>query len=613
MACNPSRRGLLGAAALSTLSAGAASAAASTSVDDHPTAAHHEDLVMAPMRDGVGVAASLWLPPGKGPFPVILMRSLDRRRYARRLEIIDQFLEAGYAFMGSDVRGRFESGGVFDPTYGIPEGRDGYDTIQWLASQPWCDGKVGMYGLSHQSFYQVSAALQQPPALKAIATWTGGYRLGAQRYEGAAPPMSGGVTNLATTMIWLPNEAGDALNRLQSKGEDVSEARRVLARMRTHPEETFGHLPLREAPITKYAGLRELFDYRLSTTSKPETGPGTPLEEIEVPTFHECGWFDPAAWNQIQAFSGLRDRAGTEAARQGQYMTIGPWMHAMVFSDRLGDIYFGPASENAGAGINRAQIDFFDKYLRGKTQVHLSPVRYFVMGPGVWRESPIWPPAHVRRSRLYLDGASGDRRLANGPGPADIAHYDYDPLNPAPTIGGAFEGPMTIPGMIPGPIEQSVLERRADVLVYTSEALAEDLEISGPIVACLYVSTSAVDTDFTAKLTQVLTDGRSYNLGDAILRLRGRNQTGRDELVSPGEVYKIELGLGHTSIVLNKGQRIRVQISSSNFPQYDRNMNTGNAIGVDREGPIAHQSVFHGGEHASYVELSLGKPLREPG
>jgi uncharacterized protein len=578
-----------------------------------PPGVRHTELVLIPTRDGTRIAASLWLPQAEGRFPLILMRSLNRKQYSnpRRLAIIGELLEAGYAFMGADIRGRFESDGQFDPadTKGH-DGRDGYDMIEWLAQQSWCDGNIGTFGASHQAAYQVKTAYEKPPHLRAMATWTGGYSESG-RVEGAPPPMAGGAIPLIQTLIWLPNEAAGELDRLAKQGQNMDEAKRVLARMRSHPQETYLHLPLRDAPVARFGRLKELLEYRLARGVAPELGPGTPFEKIEYPIMHECGWYDPIAWNQCMAFTDMRKRAGTQRAREGQYLVIGPWQHSTVFQQKLGEKDFGPTASNEGSGINAQQIRFFDKHVRGKP-AELPRVRYFVMGPNVWRTAEAWPPTGMKRTKWYLrsegkaNGVSGDGALSRDEPRSDKPdQFIYDPENPVPTVGGAMIGSLNVPGMRPGPIEQSSIESRPDVLIYVTAPFDVDTEISGPVTLRLFASTSAVDTDFTAKLTIVESDGKSFNLCEGLLRLSGRNFTGKREPAEPGKVYDLMIGVGQTSVVLAKGQRLRLHVSSSNFPQYDRNMNTGNAIGVDARGVIAQQTIHHDRKRASYLEVPM--------
>jgi putative CocE/NonD family hydrolase len=602
-------------AAMIASAAGTVAARAQPAAPRAPVStSRYQELIRIPMRDGIHIAASLWLPEGEGPFPAIIMRSLARRRYSdpKKVSLVMDLIDAGYAFLGTDVRGRFESEGEFDPTYGPQEGRDGHDVIEWAATQPWCDGNIGTVGLSHQSYYQVRTAVEHPPHLKAIATWTGGFRADA-RLEGAAPPMSGGVTALMQTLIFIPNEAEAVLDRVAAKGEDVSEARRVLRRMRSHPAETYMHLPLREAPISQFAPLKHMLDIRLSRTASPALASPNPYSEIKVPAFHECGWFDPEAWAQFVGFAGMKEKAGTPLARDNQFMTAGPWQHGMTFQDRLGDFFFFDSSTNTGSGINARQIAFFDRFVRGR-DVALPKIRYFVMGLNEWRTSDVWPPASMSRKRFYLHSggkaqtAAGDGKLLlEQPKDQTPDTFVYDPENPVPTLGGSMNGALNVPGMIAGPIEQSPVEHRADVLCYTTAPFAEDTEVSGPVVANLFVSTSAVDTDFTAKLTIVQAGGRSYNLGDAIQRLSGRSLSDKPEPAKPGEVYELRLGITQTSIMVMKGQALRLQISSSNYPTYDRNMGTGNPPATDTHGVRTTQTIHHKAGAASYLELPMAR------
>jgi putative CocE/NonD family hydrolase len=297
---------------------------------------------------------------------------------------------------------------------------------------------------------------------------------------------------------------------------------------------------------------------------------------------------------------------------------IGPWQHSLVFQQRLGEKDFGPTASNAGSGVNAMQIAFFDRYVRGQT-AELPRVRYFVMGANEWRTADTWPPAGMTRMKLYLrsDGkansVNGDGELSRDePGRREKAdRFTYDPHNPVPTVGGAMIGALpTVAGMRPGPLEQSAIESRSDVLIYTTPEFEQDTEISGPVTLRLFASTSAVDTDFTGKLTLVEADGKSYNLCEGILRLSGRNFTGKPEPATPGEVYDLTIGVGQTSVVVAKGQRLRLQVSSSNFPQYDRNMNTGRAIGVDAKGVIAQQTIHHDRKRASYLEVPIARASR---
>jgi putative CocE/NonD family hydrolase len=417
---------------------------------------------------------------------------------------------------------------------------------------------------------------------------------------------------LHTTLLWLPNEAADMINRAERAGQDVSEMRRLLEAMRTRPEAVYTYLPLLEVPIAQFGPIRQLLDWRLQAASQPPQLVRPPYEEVVYPTFHECGWYDGLAVAQLEAFDGLCRWAGTPAARQAQHLVVGPWPHASNFQSILGAINFGPQASSAGSGIYQLQVAFFDRYVRGRQDVHLPRVRYFVMGQRQWREADAWPLPQTSWQRFYLHSrggantADGDGVLSQEePGAEPPDRFIYDPLRPVPTVGGPLVGQLEGPGIIAGPLEQSRIEGRQDVLCYTTPELAQPIEITGPLTLHLCVSTSTRDTDFCAKLVDVYPDGQAYNLAEGILRLSGRAMNGTRQWAEPGEVYALDITLGPTSQHFAAGHRIRLQITSSNFPQYDRNMNTGGPIGTEASGVPALQTIFHERGQASYIDLPL--------
>jgi putative CocE/NonD family hydrolase len=570
--------------------------------------------IRIPMRDGIRIMADLYKPDDSERHPVILYRNYDRRRYGTRYPVlIRDYIEAGYCVVVSEVRGRNGSEGAWKPdATGNQDGEDGYDMIEWLAEQPWSDSNIGMIGASHAAGFQYAAARLHPPHLKAIAPWTGG-GMGRPSDGGGGfkPPLSGGVTAFMTTLIWIPNEAPDVVNRLEAEGHDVTEMRALLKEMRRAPESLYFHLPLMDHPIANMGRIGELFRWRVKGGPRKEVGFDQPWHLIEIPAYHECGWYDAVAWEEFNNFNSLRKGAGTPEAREAQYIICGPWQHGMYFQPLLGDIYFGPEAATEGSGVNQLTIRFFDKYLRG-ADVEVPRVRYFTMGLNEWRTANDWPLPQTNWTRYYLH-SQGGANTADGDGvlsPEEPANefpdtYIYDPHRPVPTTGGAMIGAVTGPGFLVGPIEQHRVESRHDVLCYTTPPFEQDTEITGPLQAHLTVSTSAVDTDFYAKLTHVYPDGQSYNLAEGILRLSGRNFDGVWADTKPGEPIEITITLGATSIVVREGFRLRLQVTSSNFPQFDRNMNTGNPVGTDAKGLAALQTVFHGEGRLSYIDLPI--------
>ncbi len=565
------------------------------------------------MRDGVGVRADLLRPSGTGRHPAILIRSYNRARQRENAAgLLEALIQAGYAVINSDIRGRFESEGEWHPDQAHEvEGPDGYDTVKWIGEQPWSDGDVGLWGISHAASFAWATALQHPPQLRAVAPWTGGFGGGRGAVGGGyRPARSGGVMALHTTLVWLTNEAADVVDRAEQKGEDVTGVRRLLQAMRARPEDFYNHLPLLDHPIARFRPIRDLLEWRLQAASVPPASVRPAYEDVTYPTFHECGWYDGLAIAQLEAFAGLRSHAGTAAAREAQHLIVGPWPHASSFGSILGDINFGQEASSRGSRVYELQIAFFDRYVRNRKEVRLPRVRYFVMGKREWREADSWPLPGTMWRRFYLhsrgaaNSAGGDGMLSEEePASEPPDRFIYDPLRPVPTVGGPLVGQLEGPAIIAGPLEQSHVEWRQDVLCYTTAKLPQPVEVTGPLELLLFASTSARDTDFTAKLVDVYPDGQAYNLAEGVLRLSGRNMSGTREWAVAGEVYALEVTLGPTSQYFPAGHRIRLDISSSNFPQYDRNMNTGNPAGTEALGVPALQTVFHEHRQASYIAL----------
>lgn len=554
------------------------------------------------MRDGTRLRADIYRPDDKQKHPAILMRAYVK---TDKFTIVHDFVDAGYAFISQVCRGRGTSEGEFKPQdiFTI-EGPDGYDSVEWIASQSWCDGNIGMFGASHMTCRQWLASVENPPHLKAIAPWTGDFE---SHY---APALTGGVISLFAALEWASGRV-DIIDKLEKEGQDVTGMRRAMDWAKNNPEEIYNFLPLKDFPPAQFEQMRQIFNWRLHPLAQPELEKLRRYEKVAVPCFHEFGWYDPCGWTVYENFKGMQKRGGSNLAREGQYLTAGPWQHGVVFQNILGDINFGESASSPGSQVNQRQIAFYDKYLRGKN-IKIPTVRYFVMGINQWRTADDWPLPQTQWQRFYIHSmgnantAAGDGVLSrNEPGSEAPDRFTYDPHHPVPTVGGAIIGAIAGVGGITGPLEQFHIEKRLDVLCYTTPELKEDIEITGPLQLHLFAATSARDTDFTAKLIHVYSDGRAYNLSEGIIRASDRKLTGRRELVNPDEVYEYVITLGQTSQLFRKGHRIRIDISSSNFPQFDRNMNTGNPIGDDSLGISAKQTVYHQSGYASYIDLPV--------
>jgi putative CocE/NonD family hydrolase len=531
------------------------------------------------MRDGVRLAANVFLPADSaGRLPVIL----ERTPYNKGLEITPNyqaFVDRGYAVVVQDVRGRYASEGTFDCLR--QEMPDGDDTLNWIARQPWSDGKIGMIGGSYRGIVQWKAALLNNPHLKAIFPVVSGDDDYRDRFYSP-----GGAMKLGNRLLWISEN-------LKAPSYHADFQKYVL------------HLPLRTSDVAAtgwQTGLyRDIAAHPSYDSFWRRLSVREQIAKIKIPVFSVGGWYDNFVESDLDAYAALRKTSGLNR------IVVGPWPHNM--SSRFTEADFGPETF---LPIRTMQLEWFDQWLMGKDSALLSqpPVKVFVMGANRWRDEQEWPPAQARSRKLYLEShgrantLDGDGELDESP-PRQEAEdrYVFDPRDPAPTRGGAV---CCNPKVFPwGPMDQRPVEHRSDVLVYTTRPLKRDTEVIGPVQAVLYIATSARDTDFTAKLVDVFPDGYARNLTDGILRLRYRNSLDAPELAKQGETYRITIDAGVTSNVFLKGHRIRLEISSSNFPRFDRNPNTGGSTMDETRLLKANQTVYHDRERPSHLLLMV--------
>jgi putative CocE/NonD family hydrolase len=567
-----------------------------------------EKNIEVPMRDGTILRADLYRPDSQEKLPVLLNRTPYNKAmpmvFAMTLDAM-RAAEAGYNVMVQDCRGRFASDGVFD-CFTI-EARDGYDTIEWAARQPWSNGKVGTYGASYMGATQWLAATESPPSLKAmVPSITASDYHDGWTYQGGAFSL---FFNVSWTMAAL---APPSLLRDRAKSPELgAELGRTLGAIDTMLE-AMKHMPLREFPMFRM-GAPYFFDW-LAHPSYDDYWRRICIEEhhpkINVPALNIGGWYDVFQGGTVRNFLGMRSRGGSESARAGQLLIVGPWSHAVPFQNLVGGVDFGYQTSAISADIDGLQLRFFDRHLKGIGDSDLAPVRIFVMGINRWREEKEWPIPGTEFRRYYLHSRGransmyGDGALSTQPPGAESPdHFLYNPNDPAPTVGGplccyagALQG---------GAFDQSSVEHRADVLVYSTEPLAEDIEVTGPIVVTLFAASSALDTDFTAKLVDVGPCGMARNLTDGIIRARFRESQSEQKLLSPGKVTQFTIDLWNTANVFKAGHRIRLEISSSNFPRFDRNPNTGNELFTDSEMRPAMQTVMHDRAYPSHITLPI--------
>lgn len=532
--------------------------------------AQTRQVVRVPMRDGVRLSTNVFLPEGPGKFPTLLVRT-PYGKGATLLPGYKLFTDNGFVVVVQDVRGRYDSQGVFRPP--LQEDNDGNDTIDWIAAQRWSDGAVGMLGGSYLGIAQWRAALGRNPHLRAIFPVVSGSDEYLDRFYSR-----GGAYKLGHRMQWIADNFT----------------------LPGHPRPPFDaftlHLPLRNMDrlvtgrtINFY---QESLNHPTYDTYWRSRSTLERLHDINVPAFIVGGWYDNYAESDLLTYSELAKRSGAHR------VLIGPWPHNM--SSQFPGVSFGA---NSGLNIRRLQLEWFSHWMRGPNPVpdfpH-APVRIFVMGADRWRDEQDWPIARTRYTSLYL---TSGHTLSTEPRAPGRDEYVYDPGNPVPTRGGAV---CCNAKLFPwGPMDQRPVESRADVLVYSSAALREPVEVTGEIQVALYASTSARDTDFTAKLIDVYPDGYARNLCDGILRLRYRNGVRKAELAKPGEIYAIRIPAGVTSNLFKAGHRIRIEISSSNFPRFDRNPNTGRPVADERAWVTARQTIYHGTRYPSHVILPV--------
>jgi putative CocE/NonD family hydrolase len=557
------------------------------------------------MSDGVQLMTNVWRPDVDRPVPVLLVRNpygKDNSEFCRTPNIF-MFLEAGYALAFQDCRGTSRSEGVLVPLRDEP--KDGAETIDWLAQQSWCDGRVGMFSGSYLGMVQWAAASMGVPALKAIAPM-----VTSMDFYRAPWYSPGGAFSLECTLSWSAAMAIAECGRRLAAGEGDPSDLQSLGELLSAPA-WLRATPVREQPlICKYLPW---FADVVAHPSRDEFWLDDPIERVaqmSTPALTIAGWYDLFLSQSLAAYEAIQEQ-GVGNARGNQRLVVGPWSHGPqgltgVFPDRQ----FGLSGMQNSSQLASLHLAFFDRWLRGEEHAleGSAPVQIFVMGTDQWRDELSWPLPDTRYVDFYLrsegraNTSGGDGRLSTElSGEESADRFLYDPRRPVPTVGGHV---LNLSGFN-GPADQSGVECRDDVLVFSSAPLSEPIEVTGWVSAILHVSSSGVDTDFTAKLVDAFPDGRAILLCEGIQRMRYRNTLTNPTLMRPGEIYEIKLGMSATSNVFLPGHRIRLEISGSNFPRYDRNSNTGGGIFNEREEDMvpAVNRVYHGSSHPSRLVL----------
>jgi uncharacterized protein len=569
--------------------------------------------VPAVMRDGTALISNVYRPADAGEYPVLLTRLPYGKDLPLGTSVLDpvKAAEAGYIVVVQDVRGRYRSEGEFVPF--VKEYEDGYDTVEWAAKLPGSNGSVGMYGLSYFGKTQWHAAVMQPPSLKSMVpgiTW-GNHLNGAQ--------MRGGVQELGLMQYWA--QTALALNLLFRKYADDPE--RIGEKL---PELVgtidtllagggYDVLPLTDLPNPDelvpfvQGGLErgvddESWDY-LNIEGK--------YENVEAPTFHIGGWYDCFIGETLRQYEAMKGRSREAGMRQPRLM-VGPWTHG-DFGSTFGELDFGIGSSglflNYRGDLTDAHLRWFDATLKGDESAleGTPPVHVFVMGENRWRGYEEWPVPGSREEEWHLR-SDGSLRREPGEAEDEPARYDYNPGDPVPTIGGSI---LMATIHRPGPRDQKPIEGRPDVLVYTSPTLEDPYTVLGSVYVTLFAASSAPDTDFVARLVDVYPDGRAICVADGILRASARESYPAPGVVrpvapspiQPDEVYEYVIDLWATGITFLPGHRLRVEITSSSHPRWERNLNTGESAVHSARTDVASQTIFHDAEHPSRITLTV--------
>jgi uncharacterized protein len=554
------------------------------------------------MRDGVTLRGDIFRPDAEGKFPVLLQRTPYRRTtWGYDVDFAQRAASRGYVVFLQDVRGRYTSDGEWYPF--LHESQDGYDTIEWIAAQPYSDGRVGMFGGSYVGATQMLAAIAHPPHLAGICPI-----VTASDYHNGWT-YQGGAFEQWFDQSWTSGLAQDTLahqmERMPSTAEDVN----VLP-LTAYP--IFNRNPASVINASAAAIAPYFLDW-LAHPSYDDYWRRWSIEEhyadIRVPALHTAAWYDIFLGGSLRNYVGLKARAATEEARNGQRLLIAIGGHAGD-GRKIGEVDFGSEAEKFNEG--EITLDWYDFLFKGARNEFATgkAVKIFVMGTDQWRDEDDWPLARAKSTKYFLHSQGGANTIRGDgslsivtPGAEPPDKFVYDPAKPVPTIGG----PLCCDGdhLAPGPRDQRSVEERDDVLVYSTTALDHDVEVTGPVRLEFYAASSAVDTDFTAKLLDVAPDGAAINITEGILRARYRDSQVIPAPLVRGQAYLLSIDLWATSNVFRTGHRLRLELSSSNFPRFDRNLNTGELAANSATWVIATNTIFHDNTHPSALILPV--------
>lgn len=589
-----------------------------------------DQKVMMPMRDGIRLATDIYRPKTDEPVPIVFSRTPynfntfgDGELRTRTMQSALSWVKKGYAYVVQNERGRFFSEGEWD-ILGTPL-TDSYDAFDWMSEQSWSNGKIGLLGCSSTAEWQMAAASLDHPALAALVPQGFGAGVGkigdfveqGNWYRGGAGQM------LFTA--WLYGTQHDPMAPRLQRGiaqEDLLRLQRFYDMAPEYPrvdwKEGLAHLPVQDI-IKNVNGPKGIYEEMI--TRRPNDARwyqgGLYHDDMpfDKPSMWFVSWYDVSSSPNIALYNHARENAISQMARDNQYLVIAPVLHCSYTRATENTIVGERSVGDARWNYDEVITAWFDKWLKGEesnTISELPKVTYYTMGSNEWQSSDVWPPKEAVMTNFYLDSEgnantrNGDGKLvAKAPKKENQDTFTYDPMDPVPSYGGnvcctgnAVQG---------GAFDQSEMELRDDILVYTSEPLEEGVEVSGFIESYLYLSSDAKDTDVTIKVIDVHPDGKAYNLDETIQRVRYREGYDKEVWMEDGKVYEIKMTPMSTSNYFDKGHRIRIEVTSSNFPRFDRNMNTGGNNYDETEGVVATNSIHHGGKFQSRIVLPMIK------
>ena len=588
-----------------------------------------DEKVMMPMRDGIRLSTNIYRPKTNDKVPVIFSRTPynfnswgDGKERTRTLQSALQMVEKGYAYVVQNERGRYFSEGEWD-ILGVPL-TDGYDAFTWLSNQAWSNGKIGTIGCSSTAEWQMAVASLDHPAHAAMVPQGFGAGVGrVGQYFEQGNWYRGGVEQLLFAS-WLYGVEQDKFKPRIPAGASQEDLIRISRFYDLAPEnppvnwaEAFQHLPLKDL-LKNVSGKKEIFDKMIVRKPNDEDWYKGGLYHDDmgfgVPSFWFVSWYDVATSPNLELFNHVRNNAKSKSVRENQYLVISPTLHCGFKRAKentiVGELSVGDARLNYDEQISL----WFDHFLKGEKnnfENKIPRVQYYTMGINKWQQSETWPPKDVTYQTYFL-GSKGNAQTMYGNGTLSLSKnskpegkdsFVYDPMNPVKSYGGGVC--CTGNAVQGGSFDQRIMETRADILVYTSQPLEEGIEVSGFIEADLYVSSDVKDTDFTIKIIDVYPDGRAYNLDETIQRARYRDGYDKEVFMEKGKVYKVSLSPMSTSNYFKKGHRIRIEVSSSNFPRFARNLNTGGNNYDEKIGVIATNNIHYSENYPSQIRIPV--------